>query len=381
MRELRVVDIVDATVVAVDENGEEFRVALDDALIARLRSARTDALSAKVSPREIQALIRAGLSAQDVVRVSGATLDDVERYEGPVLAERDYVLTSALATQIVAEDGTPGGAFGSHVRIRLESLGANEQRWVAWKDASEGWIVKVEFSSKNIDHDARWSFDPRRSTLVPLNADAGTLSQRGEVDSGIVPRLRAVDVMTGAIPTVNESGPHSRRIPTSPVFSEVSESIRTGAINIVPVAETPEPVVHETPAGNPTALSSVAVAGAAASNTHENLDEKATTPTADLLEALRKRRTQRDENPAWLTDTRVQATTVPEAQVASPISEEVLNAVAIEISETSITEAIAISNINEAATATIDGEPLTETGKQRRARKTRPTLPAWDNIV
>jgi hypothetical protein len=298
-----------------------------------------------------------------------------------VLAERDYVLTSALATQIVAEDGTPGGAFGSHVRIRLESLGANEQRWVAWKDASEGWIVKVEFSSKNIDHDARWSFDPRRSTLVPLNADAGTLSQRGEVDSGIVPRLRAVDVMTGAIPTVNESGPHSRRIPTSPVFSEVSESIRTGAINIVPVAETPEPVVHETPAGNPTALSSVAVAGAAASNTHENLDEKATTPTADLLEALRKRRTQRDENPAWLTDTRVQATTVPEAQVASPISEEVLNAVAIEISETSITEAIAISNINEAATATIDGEPLTETGKQRRARKTRPTLPAWDNIV
>jgi hypothetical protein len=69
-----------------------------------------------------------------------------------------------------------------------------------------------------------------------------------------------------------------------------------------------------------------------------------------------------------------------EAPVASPISEVVLNAVAIEITETSFTEAIATSSA-DADTGIIDGEPLTETGKQRRARKTRPTLPAWDNIV
>jgi hypothetical protein len=381
MRDLRVVDIVDTTVVAVDENGDEFRIALDDALIARLRVARSEASSTKVSPREIQALIRAGLSAQDVVRVSGATLDDVERYEGPVLAERDYVLTSALATQIVSEDGTLGGAFGTHVRSRLESLGAHEQRWVAWKDASEGWIVKVEFSSKNIDHDARWSFDARRSSLVPLNADAGTLTQRGDVDSGMVPRLRAVDVMTGAIPTVNDSGPHTRRIPTSPVFSEVSESIRTGAMNIIPSGKAAEPVVREAPVSASDALSSDQVAEPTViPATDLPSDDKESTPTADLLDALRKRRMQRDENPAWLTDARVQPSTIPEAPVASPISEDVLNAVAIEITETTFTEAIATSSAG-ADTGIIDGEPLTETGKQRRARKTRPTLPAWDNIV
>ncbi len=372
MRELRVVDVDDATIVAVDESGEEFRVALDDALIARLRTARSEGLVVKVSPREIQALIRAGLSPADVVRVSGATLDDVERYEGPVLAERDYVLTSALATTVVSDDGFPAGAFGTHVRSRLESLGAHEQRWVAWKDPSEGWIVKVEFTSKNIDHDARWSFDPRRSSLVPMNADAGTLSQRGEVDSGMVPRLRAVDVMTGAIPTVNDSGPHSRRIPTSPVFSEVSESIRTGAINIIPSGEAPVQVVrevsvHETP--------DVTVDPVSVSDGVEPADlaSEGGTPTADLLEALRKRRMQRDDAPAWLTDARVQSTVVPDAPVASPISDDVLNAVAIEISD--------VAPPSDAETDVIDSEPLTETGKQRRARKTRPTLPAWDNIV
>jgi hypothetical protein len=165
------------------------------------------------------------------------------------------------------------------------------------------------------------------------------------------------------------------------VFSEVSESIRTGAINIIPSGKAAEPVVREAPVSASDALSSDQVAEPTViPATDLPSDDKESTPTADLLDALRKRRMQRDENPAWLTDARVQPSTIPEAPVASPISEDVLNAVAIEITETSFTEAIATSSA-DADTGIIDGEPLTETGKQRRARKTRPTLPAWDNIV
>ena len=410
MHELRVVDISDSTIVAVDDNGEEFRVNLDDSQIARLRSARNESTSSKVSPREIQALIRAGLSAADVSRVSGATPEDIERYEGPVIAEREFVLNSALATPTsldVHDDPVP---FGVHVRSRLESLGAEEQRWVSWKDPAEGWLVKVEFTAKGIDHDARWSFDARRGSLVPVNADAATLSQRGEMDSGLVPRLRAVDVMTGAIPTINDSGSHTRRIPTSPVFSQVSESIKTGAINIVPTAsgtptmaaafsDTTRPVTEPTPSPDsetavernaqtdiilgesapefdsipaPMSARDEMIPASLSSGSVMDSDERTSTPTADLLEALRKRRQHKDDAPSWLTDGRVESTYVPEEPVPSPISDDVLNAVAIEVTET-----FTISEID----SDIDGEPLTETGKQRRARKTRPTLPAWDNIV
>jgi len=442
MHELRVVDISDSTVVAVNDSGEEFRLALDDAHIARLRSPRNEGSIIKVAPREIQALIRAGLSAEEVSRVSGATLEDIERYEAPVLAERDFILNSALATPTsldVHEEPIP---FGVHIRRRLDSLSAEAQRWVSWKDPADGWLVKIEFTAKGIDHDARWAFDPRRGSLVPVNADASTLSQRGEMDSGLVPRLRAVDVMTGAIPTVNDSGAHTRRIPTSPVFSKVSESIKTGAINIIPSASgvptisneklnspptvfepdlsTPAPAASErqfVDAHDSDSLESSVVRGDSrlptdfsdsvmaagpfeepgatlqrtpspvsardemapppSASAISGTDEGGSTPTADLLEALRKRRQQREDAPSWLTDGRVESTHVPEESIPNPISDDVLTAVAIEVSETFISTQS--SSFDD--TSALDGEPLTDTGKQRRARKSRPTLPAWDNIV
>ena len=440
MHELRVIDISDSTVVAVNDTGEEFRLSFDDAQIARLRSPRNDGSIVKVAPREIQALIRAGLSADEVSRVSGATAEDIERYEAPVLAERDFILNSALATPTSLDLHDEPIPFGIHVRSRLDALNTEEQRWVSWKDPADGWLVKVEFTAKGIDHDARWAFDPRRGSLIPVNTDASTLSQRGEMDSGLVPRLRAVDVMTGAIPNVNDSGAHARRIPTSPVFSQVSESIKTGAINIIPspsgvptmsndksqslpMANEPEssmpsPTVSPLTEGQvsdsvasppatdasrlPSDFSDSVMSASPFVDLHTTVerapapvsardemappfgsgsasgsDEGASTPTADLLEALRKRRQQREDAPSWLTDGRVESTYIPEESVPSPISDDVLNAVAIEVTETFIsTEGSAIDD-----TSALEGEPLTDTGRQRRARKSRPTLPAWDNIV
>ena len=50
----------------------------------------------RLAPREIQAQIRAGLTAEDVARVTGASLEYIRRFEGPVIAEREYVVESAL---------------------------------------------------------------------------------------------------------------------------------------------------------------------------------------------------------------------------------------------------------------------------------------------
>src|SRR4051812_22420102 len=43
---------------------------------------------ASLSPRDIQARIRSGESAEDVARVAGVPVDRVLRYAGPVLQER-----------------------------------------------------------------------------------------------------------------------------------------------------------------------------------------------------------------------------------------------------------------------------------------------------
>ena len=137
------------------------------------------------------------MSAEDVAAVTGAPLEYVQRFEGPIVAEREHIVASALSvpvhTAVEVDPMGEGDTFGSVIRERLASLGVSGERWASWKDSETGWIVKLEFTADTIDHDARWSYDVRKHALAPLNSEATTLSQAGELRGGaLIPRLRAV---------------------------------------------------------------------------------------------------------------------------------------------------------------------------------------------
>lgn len=258
MEELRVIGVESGALIVASEAGTRFRVAVDDVLHARLRQVSPEPGSPrKLSPREIQAHIRGGMSAEDVAAVTGAPLDYVQRFEGPVLAEREFVIESALAVPVnLAMDTDPlggGATFGSVIRRRLADARALGERWASWKEDSGGWVVKLTFSAETVEHDARWSFDPKKSTLAPLNQEALALSQQGDLPTALVPRLRAV-----------------------PLGAEQEESRFDSGAFAVEVAET-GPLAEPVPYGRSPEVPVVA-----------------RNQTADLLEALRKRRGERD---------------------------------------------------------------------------------------
>jgi hypothetical protein len=62
-------------------------------------------------------------------------------------------------------DAAAQPTFGVAVRAKLADAGASGERWTSWKD-EDGWVVKLEFTANEVDHDARWSFDPRRSVSL-----------------------------------------------------------------------------------------------------------------------------------------------------------------------------------------------------------------------
>lgn len=185
MEQLRVIGTEDDQLILATESGDRFSLALDDALAFEVRRARRSregdrSGGARPSPRDIQTQIRAGLSAEEVAELLGARVEDVRRFEGPVLAEREHILDLALAVPVlVSVELEPDGesTFGAAVRAKLTEAGATAERWTSWKDPS-GWIVKLEFRTAEVDRDARWSFDPRRTTLSPINADATQLSRQ-----------------------------------------------------------------------------------------------------------------------------------------------------------------------------------------------------------
>lgn len=198
MQELRFVGLEDDWLIATNDRGDRFRLRADESLRDALRprpAARSE--GPRVPPRQIQQLIRAGRTVDEVVALTGADAETVERFEGPILAERGYIVEQARAVPVRLQSqidplSREGATFGSTIDDRLEQLGAAEIAWDAWKDPESGWHVGLDFVTEDVPRNALWTFDPRSHTLHPASPAAITLSQQGEPTSLLGPHLRAI---------------------------------------------------------------------------------------------------------------------------------------------------------------------------------------------
>ncbi|RGE19636.1 septation protein SepH [Leucobacter sp. wl10] len=195
MDELRFVRRDDRSLIVANDAGGEFRMVVDDAVLSELRHlSRRERDTSRVRPREIQALIRAGRSRAQVAEETGVDENDIERYAEPVLAERRYILERAHAVPVRTDaNDDDDQRFGTVIAERLIALGADASAWESWRDEETGWMISLEFASHDIAHRAVWSFEHRKGTLSPINPDAVTLSKQGEVGDRLIPKLRAVD--------------------------------------------------------------------------------------------------------------------------------------------------------------------------------------------
>lgn len=364
MQELKVIGVENGALLAASDDGARFRIEIDEVLQSRIRQAQPETHTGpKPSPREVQALIRSGLSAEDVAQVTGASVDYIRRFEGPVLAEREHVVTSALAVPVhVAAEADPAdepATFGSVIRDRLAKLGAHGERWASWKDEERGWIVKLEFTADTIDHDARWGFEPRKQSLHPMNSEATTLSQQGELKGGLIPRLRAV------APESDESRFDSGAF----TFDEPEQ----GDYDTAPHLE-PLPYSRATPATSSPAASRAAI---------KRADEP--TPsmgeTADLLEALRRRRGERE---AAVAETEPAQPALPLAPAPVAAAEPSASAEKGKPSEEKPGNGARALWGGKASSGSGTANPAptsAPSGSPGRAKKGRASMPSWDEIV
>lgn len=223
MRQLRLVGIHEngSSLQVSSEDGMSFELPVDDALrsamaeIARARVPRNREQSSDHSPREIQARVRAGASAFDLAVEWDMEIEQILKYEGPVLAERAHIAELARRVEVSGPQtdaeyrevfGEEPADLGSMVIHRLGQLGIDQEnvQWDSWKDPEGQWLVTATFnapvhdqnieslsdekdpSDKNV---AKWSYHPQRRTLRNLNRWAQTLSEQAapEYFSAITP--------------------------------------------------------------------------------------------------------------------------------------------------------------------------------------------------
>ena len=254
MTTLSVVGVENDTLVLVSQDGERFFVPLTDSLRDAVRHRNSGTPTAhRVSPKDIQSHIRRGLTAQQVADLTGEDVSYIQKYEGAVTAEREFIVDQALAVSVTTRNGDEI-TFGASIRERLEEIAAVEDSWSAWKEET-GWLVELTFREGDVDHVARWSFHQRKHLLEPLNEDATVLSRHEPMPTTLIPKLSAVD----------SSEPEPDRF-DSEIF-EASDLGETG------------PLLEPVPYGR-------------------SDDDGRMADTADLLEVLRRKRGEREPAPA-----------------------------------------------------------------------------------
>lgn len=366
MDELTVIGAENGALIVVSEDGNRYRVPITEALHTALRQNRPAApVAHRVSPREIQAMIRAGKSAAEVVAETGEPAEYVHRFEGPVIAEREYVVTAARSVPVAVvaetESGVASHTFGGVIDSRLSELSAKDVRWSSWKTDLH-WIVTVAFSDAEVEREARWTFDPKKATLIPSNHEAQSLSQQGEAPPTLIPRLRAVPIPQSEDRTRFDSGAF---LLDDDIASIGSPAAPTSGASSVSASIPSAPLA---PAAIPHSRMGVRTAG-------DDADTADVSQTADLLEALRRRRGEREAAPPDELEA---------AKAAHPSTGSIrIVDVPLDFSADSAPEPgdeIAPRATAPSAVGTSLGA-ANDTGPVKSARRGRAAMPSWDEIV
>ncbi len=192
MHELRLVAVSEDgsyAILAVPGRSGRFSLPIDDRLrtVARGQFSRLAQYEIEVEsplrPKEIQDRIRAGETADEIADAAGVPIERVRRFEGPVLAEREYRAQEAQrATVRSPGDSGPGPRLGDIVADRLVELGAgpDDARWDSRKRADGNWQVQLTFTAGGRPHVAEWVFDPRRRHIAPDDDQAARLCLAAE---------------------------------------------------------------------------------------------------------------------------------------------------------------------------------------------------------
>lgn len=124
-----------------------------------------------LSPREIQARVRAGESPEVIAAETGWPLDRVERYAEPPLAERAFIVSQAQQAEIRRTGGSV--VLADTVAAAMERAGraADEVEWDAWRREDGRWIVTATAPGAA----ATWTYDVAGRNVHPLDDSARRL--------------------------------------------------------------------------------------------------------------------------------------------------------------------------------------------------------------
>lgn len=156
----------------VDTDGNNYSLRISDTLRATVNQPRLTSVPAidatqTISVKEIQRRLRAGESFEHIAREGQTTVDKVERFSGPIMQEREYILSNARSLVMRKDAYRTDLTFGDVVLAKLASRGVDIDQisWNTWRLADGTWHIELHYPNRDGNGIATWNFDLSRRAL------------------------------------------------------------------------------------------------------------------------------------------------------------------------------------------------------------------------
>lgn len=164
-----------------DKSGRTYALMVDTRLRTALRGQpeRNGQLEihmeSTLRPRDIQARIRAGETAEAVAQAAGTSVDRIMAFAAPVLAERSHVAERAQLASVRRRAGDTGArTLGDAVAAHLRTLNTDPDtlEWDAFRREDGRWTLTGQFTTTERSGTATFSFDMRGNFCTVDDDDA-----------------------------------------------------------------------------------------------------------------------------------------------------------------------------------------------------------------
>jgi hypothetical protein len=147
-----------------DQSGAKFSLPITE----NLKSALTQPKLVSVAPiderpsfgvKEIQARLRAGESMGSISRTTDWAVEKIEKFSGPILQERAYVIETALKSFLRREASSP--TLGEATDVQLSSHGVDMEavEWNTHRNVDGTWNIVVQYPNIDGTAEANWNFE------------------------------------------------------------------------------------------------------------------------------------------------------------------------------------------------------------------------------
>ena len=164
------------------KDGTNYLLLIDDELRALVNQPRLmvitneDELSL-LTVKEVQARLRGGESIDSIVRSSDWSPQKVEKFSGPIMQERAYVIGLALTAQLRREKHSPTLSTATISQLAPRGVDMTLVEWNTWRLPDGSWNIVLFYPTKDGSiSEANWTFNLSNRSLDALDQGAAWIA-------------------------------------------------------------------------------------------------------------------------------------------------------------------------------------------------------------